>query len=87
MVERLAVTTGMPASRVRALLIFAFIKEISLFLYVNPYPADHDFCRFLSILLNNHAMEQATQLGREPDLALVLTKAKKFSLRFLLSLT
>ena len=31
--------------------------------------------------------EQTKELGREPDLALVLTKAKKFSLRFLFSLT
>ena len=28
-----------------------------------------------------------TYVGREPDLALVLTKAKKFSMRFLFSLT
>ena len=39
-----------------------------------------------------HEMTSLAQLstqhvGREPDLALVLTKAKKFSLRFLFSLT
>ena len=37
----------------------------------------------LGILVHN----VLSTLGREPDLALVLTKAKKFSLRFLFSLT
>ena len=31
--------------------------------------------------------QQINIIGREPDLALVLTKTKKFSLRFLFSLT
>ena len=37
----------------------------------------------LGILVHN----VLSTLGREPDLALVLTRAKKFSLRFLFSLT